>query len=130
MATAMLSALTGIPVKRDVAMTGEITLRGRVLPIGGLKEKVLAAHRAGIRTIIVPTENKKDLEDIPAEIREQLKFVLADTMDIVLRTALTQNITKKKPVSKSVEKVELEAAATVEPEIPVPTPEVPMHVEQ
>jgi ATP-dependent Lon protease len=88
LATAMVSALTGLPIKRNVAMTGEITLRGRVLPIGGLKEKVLAAHRAGIDTIIVPIENRKDIEEIPENVRNQIKFVLADDMDIVLKTAL------------------------------------------
>lgn len=88
LATAMVSALTGIPVKKSVAMTGEITLRGRVLPIGGLKEKVLAAHRAGIKTIIFPLENKKDVEDIPENIRKQLKFVYVENMETVLNTAL------------------------------------------
>lgn len=90
LATAMVSALTGIPVKRNVAMTGEITLRGRVLPIGGLKEKVLAAHRAGIDTIIIPFDNKKDLEDIPEVVRKKIKFVIAEGMDIVLNTALVK----------------------------------------
>ena len=88
LATAMVSALTGLAVKRNVAMTGEITLRGRVLPIGGLKEKVLAAHRAGIDTIVVPVENRKDIDDIPDNVRRQLKFVLAADMDTVLKTAL------------------------------------------
>lgn len=88
LATAMISALTQRAVKRNVAMTGEITLRGRVLPIGGLKDKVLAAHRAGIDTVIIPDENKKDLEDIPNNVKGKLKFVLAKDMDIVLRTAL------------------------------------------
>ncbi len=90
LATAMVSALTGIPVKRNVAMTGEITLRGRVLPIGGLKEKVLAAHRAGIDTIIIPLDNKKDLEDIPENVRKKIKFVIAEGMDTVLNTALAK----------------------------------------
>lgn len=91
LATAMVSALTGIPVKRNVAMTGEITLRGRVLPIGGLKEKVLAAHRAGIDTIIIPLDNKKDLEDIPEIVRKKMKFVIAEVMDTVLNTALSKS---------------------------------------
>lgn len=86
--TAMVSALTGCPVRRDVAMTGEITLRGRVLPIGGLKEKVLAAHRAGIKTIIVPEENRKDIEDIPENVRATLEFRYASQMDEVLISAL------------------------------------------
>lgn len=88
LATAMISALTGYPVRKNVAMTGEITLRGRVLPIGGLKEKVLAAHRAGITTIICPMENKKDLDDIHENIRKKLRFVLASDMETVLATAL------------------------------------------
>jgi ATP-dependent Lon protease len=88
LATAMISALTGIPVRKNVAMTGEITLRGRVLPIGGLKEKVLAAHRAGIDTIIVPFDNKKDIDDIPENVRKEIKFVVASDMKTVLETAL------------------------------------------
>ncbi len=88
LATAMVSALTGIPVKRDVAMTGEITLRGRVLPIGGLKEKVLAAHRAGIKTIIIPEDNNRDIDDIPENVRNSINFVSASRMETVLETAL------------------------------------------
>jgi len=88
MATAMVSALTGIPVRKDVAMTGEITLRGRVLPIGGLKSKILAAHLAGAGMVILPRKNEKDLRDIPDEIRKQVKLVMADTMDQVLEAAL------------------------------------------
>ncbi|MGH2373563.1 MAG: endopeptidase La [bacterium] len=88
MATAMASAVTGRPVRRDIAMTGEITLRGRVLPIGGLKEKVLAAHRAGLRTVVLPKENEKDLPDIPANVRKQMRLVLVSHMDEVLKEAL------------------------------------------
>src|SRR3569833_358412 len=88
MATAMASALTRRPVRKEVAMTGEITLRGRVLPIGGLKEKVLAAHRAGIRTVIIPKENEKDLEDIPDIIRNDMKFEIVESADQVLDLAL------------------------------------------
>ncbi|MGQ0570198.1 MAG: endopeptidase La [Armatimonadota bacterium] len=88
MATALASAVTGRPVRRDVAMTGEITLRGRVLPIGGLKEKVLAAHRAGIRTVIIPKENAKDLQEIPGNVRKQTRLVLVSHMDEVLNEAL------------------------------------------
>jgi ATP-dependent Lon protease len=86
--TSIVSAITRIPVKRTVAMTGEITLRGRVLPIGGLKEKVLAAHRGGIRTIICPKENEKDLKDIPKEVAKDLKIILVDHVDQVLVNAL------------------------------------------
>ncbi|MBQ7476257.1 MAG: endopeptidase La [Selenomonadaceae bacterium] len=88
MATAMISALTKKKVRSDVAMTGEITLRGNVLPIGGLKEKVLAAYREGMRTIILPKENERDIEDIPESVREKLKFVPVEHMDEVLKTAL------------------------------------------
>ncbi len=90
MATALASALTGRPVRKDVAMTGEITLRGRVLPIGGLKEKSLAAHRAGIKTVIIPEENHKDLEEIPETVRNEMKFVEVSHMDEVLAIALTE----------------------------------------
>jgi ATP-dependent Lon protease len=88
MATALVSALARIPVRRDVAMTGEITLRGRVLPIGGLKEKCLAAHRAGITTVLIPKDNKKDLRDIPKKIRHALRIVPVEYVDEVLREAL------------------------------------------
>lgn len=88
MATALISALTGLPVKRTIAMTGEITLRGRVLPIGGLKEKALAAYRAGIKTLIIPIENEKDIEDIPPAIREEIQLILANQMDVVIANAL------------------------------------------
>ena len=91
MATAMVSALTGIPVRKDVAMTGEITLRGRVLPIGGLKSKILAAHLSGARVVILPKKNEKDLRDIPDEIRKQIKVVLVDSMDQVLDAALRRH---------------------------------------
>ncbi|WP_270179486.1 endopeptidase La [Alkalihalobacillus sp. CinArs1] len=87
-ATALVSALTGKAVRRDVGMTGEITLRGRVLPIGGLKEKSLSAHRAGLTTIIMPKENEKDLEDIPESIRNDLTFLPVSHLDEVLKTAL------------------------------------------
>lgn len=87
-ATALVSSLTGRPIKKEVGMTGEITLRGRVLPIGGLKEKSLSAHRAGITTIIMPKENEKDLEDIPESVREELQFILVDHLDQVLEHAL------------------------------------------
>lgn len=88
MATALVSALTKSPVRNDIAMTGEITLRGRVLPIGGLKEKSLAAYRAGITDIIIPEENKPDIDDVPREIRRKLNFIPANSMDTVLSNAL------------------------------------------
>ena len=88
LATSIASALTRVPVRSNVAMTGEITLRGRVLPIGGLKEKMIAAHRGGIDTVLVPRENERDLKDIPAPIKKSLKIILVDNMDDVLATAL------------------------------------------
>ncbi len=86
--TAMVSALTKIPVRRDAGMTGEITLRGRVLEIGGVKEKVIAAHRASIKTVIIPRDNKKDLVDIPSYVLKDLDFIFVDHMDDVLKVAL------------------------------------------
>ena len=87
-ATALASLLTGRPVRSDVGMTGEITLRGQVLPVGGIKEKVLAAHRAGLRTVILPRRNEKDLDDLPPDVRDEIQFVLVDRVDEVLETAL------------------------------------------
>jgi len=91
MATAIASAFTGRPVSRGVAMTGEVTLRGRVLPIGGLKEKALAAKRMGIKRVIIPSRNKKDLEDIPKYIKKDMEFIFVDTMDDVLKVAIRKN---------------------------------------
>jgi ATP-dependent Lon protease len=91
MATALVSALTGIPVSRHVAMTGEITLRGRVLAIGGLKEKALAAHRAGIRKVLLPRDNEKDLNDIPKSVRKDLELISVENMDEVLKLALVRD---------------------------------------
>src|SRR5439155_7490814 len=89
-ATALISALTRRPISRQVAMTGEITLRGRVLPVGGLKEKVLAAHRAGIKTFVLPKKNENDLTDVPPAVLRQLRFVFAGDMAEVLRVALDE----------------------------------------
>lgn len=86
---ALASLATGRPVRHDVAMTGEITLRGQVLPVGGIKEKVLAAHRAGIKTVVLPRQNEPDLDDVPAELRQELKVVLVDTIEQVLEAVLT-----------------------------------------
>ena len=87
-ATALVSALCKVPVRKDVAMTGEITLRGRVLPIGGLKEKALAGHRGGVKKILIPKENEKDIREIPRKVRQGLQIVPVDHMDAVLRQAL------------------------------------------
>ena len=86
--TVLVSVMTGIAVRQDVAMTGEITLRGRVLPIGGLKEKSLAAYRAGIKVLIIPKENEKDLEEIPPHVLSQFRVVTAETIEDVLKEAL------------------------------------------
>lgn len=94
MATALISLLTGRPVNPKVGMTGEITLRGQVLPIGGVKEKVLAARRAGLDTVILPRRNEPDLEEVPEEVRKEMKFVLVDTVDEVLEAALTNGLSK------------------------------------
>ena len=96
MAVSLISALTRVPVNKDVAMTGEITLRGRVLPVGGLKEKSLAALRQNIKTIIIPDRNRKDLEDIPQTIRNKVNYVFARHMDDILDIALMK---KKRPTA-------------------------------
>jgi ATP-dependent Lon protease len=123
MATAMVSAFTGIPVRKDLAMTGEITLRGRVLPIGGLKSKILAAHLAGARMVIIPRKNEKDIRDIPEEIRKQIKIVLVDSMDQVLDTAL-----RRRPKALATPKAparDAEPAREPESETPIRRPNFP-----
>lgn len=114
MFTALVSMLTGIRVRHDVAMTGEITLRGRVLPIGGLKEKVLAAHRAGIKRVLIPERNKADLDEIPAEIKNDLEFVICSKVDQIVEAALEEKLTPL-PESK-----EASAPPTASP-APAPT---------
>jgi ATP-dependent Lon protease len=100
MATALVSAITRIPVHRRVAMTGEITLRGRVLPIGGVKEKVIAAHRAGAKAVILPRDNERDLRDVPEFVRKDLRFVFAEDVDEVLREALAKPLPALRPASR------------------------------
>ncbi len=90
--TAIISCLTKIPVRNDVAMTGEVTLRGNALPIGGLREKSLAALRSGIKTIIVPSENKKNVEELPEEVKKNLKIVFMNKVDDALKVALTKEL--------------------------------------
>jgi ATP-dependent Lon protease len=108
MTTAIISALTGIPARSDVAMTGEITLRGRILPVGGLKEKVLAAHRAGIAKVIVPADNEKDLAEIPDNIKRKVKLILADHMGQVLEHALVKPPkSKEQPVVEDLQNQQL-----------------------
>ncbi|HLF01053.1 MAG TPA: endopeptidase La, partial [Anaerolineales bacterium] len=105
MATALISLISGRPVRSDVGMTGEITLRGQVLPIGGVKEKVLAAHRAGLKTVILPRRNEKDIDDVPEDIRRQMSFILADRVEEVIAHALASPLPAardgKRPVKKN-----------------------------
>ena len=96
-ATAIVSVLTQVPVRRDVAMTGEITLRGRVLPIGGVKEKLLAAHRAGITTVVLPKENAKDLVEVPVEVREALTIHTIESVDDLWRIVLERPLAREVP---------------------------------
>ena len=116
MATALVSVITRIPVRMDVAMTGEITLRGKVLPIGGLKEKILAAVRSGMNTVIIPFQNKKDLEEIPAEILKKVKIVPVQMIDEVLKLALEKyplpapKESVKQPAVKASEKCKVSVA--------------------
>ncbi len=109
MATALVSALARIPSRRDVAMTGEITLRGKVLPIGGVKEKVLAAHRAGLKNIILPKDNEKDLADIPKNVLDILNIYLVETMDEVLRIALAEALPARLPAESETAAVEVDS---------------------
>jgi ATP-dependent Lon protease len=101
MATAIVSSLTGIPVNKDVAMTGEITLRGRVLPIGGLKSKILAAHLSGAKIVVLPKKNERDLRDVPDEVRKQIKLVTVENMDQVLAAVLRRKPRALKPTPTS-----------------------------
>ncbi|TXI10680.1 MAG: endopeptidase La, partial [Rhizobium sp.] len=114
MCVALVSALTGIPVRADVAMTGEITLRGEVLPIGGLKEKLLAAQRGGIHTVMIPHENVKDLADIPENVKSKLNIEPVRWIDDALKIAL-ERAPEPKPVNE----------AEPAPAAPATTPEVP-----
>ena len=113
LATAVVSALTRIPVRRDVAMTGEITLRGKVLPIGGVKEKLLAAHRTGIQTVILPRDNEKDLSEVPPNVQQELAVRLVETMDEVLELALEQRLETRAELE-----AEREAAPALSPAEP------------
>jgi ATP-dependent Lon protease len=105
MATTLVSALTKIPTRRDVAMTGETTLRGKVLPIGGVKEKVLAAHRAGVTNIVLPRDNEKDLADIPKNVLDSLDIHMVSTMDEVLKIALAEPLPARIPATPVVAEV-------------------------
>jgi ATP-dependent Lon protease len=106
LASALVSALTRVPLRKDVAMTGEITLRGKVLPIGGVKEKVLAAHRAGLKTIILPKDNEKDLADIPKNVLDTLDVYMVQTMDEVLKIALAEPLVGRLPAETQAQPVD------------------------
>jgi ATP-dependent Lon protease len=108
MATSIVSAITGIPIRRDIAMTGEITLRGRVLPIGGLKEKLLAALRAGITTVIIPKDNEKDLIEIPDNVKKGLTIIAVSHVDEVIDKALAR---KPEPIEWEDKSDDIAAAA-------------------
>jgi len=123
MATAMVSAFTNIPVRKDLAMTGEITLRGRVLPIGGLKSKILAAHLAGAKMVVIPKKNEKDLRDVPDEIRKGIKIVTVESMDQVLDTALRR---RPKPLpAAAAPKPAKDGESEKAPEAPIRRPNFP-----
>jgi ATP-dependent Lon protease len=113
MAVAMISVLTGVPVRKEVAMTGEITLRGRVLPIGGLKEKLLAALRSGVKTVLIPAENEKDLADVPDNVKGALTIIPVATVDEVLSHALAGTLT---PIEWT--EADTAEAATIRPDDP------------
>jgi ATP-dependent Lon protease len=117
-ATAIASALSRIPVRRDIAMTGEITLRGKVLPIGGLKEKLLAAHRAGLFEAILPAENEKDLAEVPENLRTAMKLHFVENMDQVLALALESPLPQMAPDSETLASI---TPPTTPPSADIPT---------
>jgi ATP-dependent Lon protease len=112
MATALVSALSKRAVRKDVGMTGEITLRGRVLPVGGIKEKVLAAHRAGLKEVILPKDNEKDLELVPKHVLKELKCLFAEHMDEVLKIALVTEEAKVRPDERPYGREEVKEGVT------------------
>jgi ATP-dependent Lon protease len=115
MTTALVSLLTRVPVREDVAMTGEITLRGQVLPVGGIKMKALAARRAGVTTFVLPKRNEADLDDLPKELREEMTFVLAETMDDVLAAAMPASFVAERPGIEDAIEVAEPASTRAEP---------------
>ncbi len=114
MVTSIVSSITGIPVRRDVAMTGEVTLTGQVLPIGGLKEKLLAAHRAGIKEVLIPKENEKDLVDMPKKIIDDIKITSVDHADQVLKVALTKELKRTEWVEVDISKKDDKSQASIQ----------------
>lgn len=109
MVTALVSLVSGAPVRHDVGMTGEITLRGQVLPVGGIKEKVLAAHRSGLKHVILPQRNEADLEDLPEEVKKDIKFIFVESVDDVLQAALEKE-SKPRQKRRSAEKQPVQEA--------------------
>ena len=114
MVTSIVSSITGIPVRRDVAMTGEVTLTGQVLPIGGLKEKLLAAHRAGIKEVLIPKENEKDLIDMPKKIIDDIKITTVEFADQVLKVALTKELKPTEWVEVDISKKDEKSQASIQ----------------
>ena len=114
MVTSIVSSITNIPVRRDVAMTGEVTLTGQVLPIGGLKEKLLAAHRAGIKVVLIPKENEKDLVDMPKKIIDEIKITSVEFADEVLKIALTKELKKTEWVEVDMSKKDDKSQASIQ----------------
>ena len=114
MVTSIVSSITGIPVRRDVAMTGEVTLTGQVLPIGGLKEKLLAAHRAGIKEVLIPKDNEKDLVDMPKKIVDDIKITPVEYADQVLKVALTKDLKRTEWVEVDISKKDDKSQASIQ----------------
>ena len=114
MVTSIVSSITTIPVRKDVAMTGEVTLTGQVLPIGGLKEKLLAAHRAGIKEVLIPKENEKDLVDMPKKILDEIKITPVEYADEVLKIALTKELKKTEWVEVDLTKKDDKSQASIQ----------------
>ena len=114
MVTSIVSSITNIPVRRDVAMTGEVTLTGQVLAIGGLKEKLLAAHRAGIKEVLIPKENEKDLVDMPKKIIDEIKITSVEYADEVLKIALTKELKKTEWVEVDLSKKNDKSQASIQ----------------
>ena len=114
MVTSIVSSLTNIPVRKDVAMTGEVTITGQVLQIGGLKEKLLAAHRAGIKEVLIPKENEKDLIDMPKKITDEIKITPIEYADEVLKIALTKELKKTEWVEVDLTKKDDKSQASIQ----------------
>ena len=114
MVTSIVSSITNIPVKRNVAMTGEVTLTGQVLPIGGLKEKLIAAHRAGVKEVLIPKENEKDLVDMPKKIVDEIKITPVEYADEVLKISLTKELKKTEWVEVDISKKDEKSQASIQ----------------